>query len=713
MDPDLATLLTSATLSRLARADAEVVAAELDQLALPAGATVFREGDADAALYVVLDGRVHRERRGLELPEVGPGGQLGELGFLGAERRQETATAVGAVRLARLTHARYLQLAARAPHTALRFVEALLGGVAGALAAMTDVVGGLLGQRSLPRHDQVTITIGGAPRTTATGTRAGELLPTEVDGELVVAALLDERPVSLATPLVADAWLAPLTLASVDGREVFRRSAGLAVLEAAARVLPDVAVRLGPALDSAQRLELDLRGEPATDVARRLDRALAQLVEERAPLREESWTVEEARAELAARGWTDAVALLETWREPTVALVSCGGIYALRGQPPVLDTGVLAGIAIGVIDGGGLVLTFGPRGVRRLARAPSAVDELEVEARAPRWGGEMVEEQRPWRAALGITSVGEFNRTCVSGGVDEIIRVAEGFHEKRVGRLADAIAARRDQVRVIAIAGPSSSGKSTLIRRLTTQLEVVGLRTSALSLDDYYVDRERTPRDERGEYDYECLDALDLPRLRADLRALLAGATVRLPRYDFKLGQSLPAAGAELQLEPGEVLLLEGIHGLDPRLLGDAATAAQQFRVFIHPASGLPIDRLSRVSPYELRLLRRIVRDRHTRNISAADNIVRWPSVRRGETVHVYPFLAAADVIFDSSLVYEPSVLKVYAERYLLEVPRRHPAIATAHRLRQLVDRFVAIYPDHVPPTSILREFIGGSAFEA
>ena len=151
---------------------------------------------------------------------------------------------------------------------------------------------------------------------------------------------------------------------------------------------------------------------------------------------------------------------------------------------------------------------------------------------------------------------------------------------------------------------------------------------------------------------------------------------------------------------------------MPPSLVGDAVAAAQQFRVFIHPATGLPIDRLSRMSPYERRLLRRIVRDRHTRNGSAAETIMRWPSVRRGETIHVYPFLARADAIFDSSLIYQPAVIEVYAERYLLEVPRRHPAAATAHRLRQLVDHFVAIDPDHVPPTSILREFIGGSSFD-
>ena len=172
------------------------------------------------------------------------------------------------------------------------------------------------------------------------------------------------------------------------------------------------------------------------------------------------------------------------------------------------------------------------------------------------------------------------------------------------------------------------------------------------------------------------------------------------------------ASGPAIRLRPGDVLMLEGIHGLNPRLLGDLPGAGELFRVFIHPATTLPFDRLSRVSATDLRLLRRIVRDRHQRGYKAEENIQRWHSVQRGERRHIFPFQGEADAVFDSALIYEPSVLKVYAERYLLEVPRSAPAFATAWRLRLLVDRFVSIYPDHVPPTSILREFIGGSGFE-
>jgi uridine kinase len=311
-----------------------------------------------------------------------------------------------------------------------------------------------------------------------------------------------------------------------------------------------------------------------------------------------------------------------------------------------------------------------------------------------------------------VTSVGAFNELCITGQVTQLIRVAEGFHEKRIGRVADRVAAARDRIRIIAVAGPSSSGKTTFLKRLTVQLQIDGVNPIGLSLDDYYVDRVKTPRDARGEWDFEALEALDLALLRDQVRRLLAGERVKLAHYDFKTGASAPEGGPVIQLRPGDVLILEGIHGLNPALLGELPRPGELFRIFIHPATALPFDRLSRTSATDLRLLRRIVRDRHQRGYSAADNILRWPSVQAGERAHIYPFQGEADTVFDSALVYEPAVLKVFAERYLLEVPTDHAAYPTAHRLRYLVDQYVSIYPDHVPPTSLVREFIGGSGFE-
>ena len=196
------------------------------------------------------------------------------------------------------------------------------------------------------------------------------------------------------------------------------------------------------------------------------------------------------------------------------------------------------------------------------------------------------------------------------------------------------------------------------------------------------------------------------------MRRIFSGELVKTARYDFVAGKSIPEGGKEVLLGPTDVLVIEGIHGLNPKLLDSILERQQIFRVFIQPMTAIPFDSLTRVNVSDIRLLRRIVRDRHTRGYNAASNILRWPSVRAGEKKHIFPFIAQADAIFDSSLVYELSVIKVFAERYLLEVPQEHPAFVTAYRLRQLIDKFVTIYPDHVPPTSILREFIGESGFE-
>jgi uridine kinase len=340
------------------------------------------------------------------------------------------------------------------------------------------------------------------------------------------------------------------------------------------------------------------------------------------------------------------------------------------------------------------------------------VDPIACERRAARYDGPMAASQRRWLEGLGITRAGAYATFCIGQRVPELIRVAEGFHEKWIGRIVDAIVSRRSDLQVIAISGPSSSGKTTFIKRLTVQLLVEGIHPVALSLDDYYVDREKTPRDETGEYDFEAYEALDVALLHEETRALLAREEVQVARYDFVAGKSFPHGGRALRMSSGDVLLVEGIHGLDPALLAGVVDPSRIYRIFVHPATTLAFDRANVLAPDDVRLLRRIVRDRHQRDYDAAATIARWPSVRRGELRRIYPFLANADVVFDSALVYEPSILKTYAERYLLEVPLDHPSAATAHRLRKTIDPFVAIYPDHVPPTSVIREFIGGSGFE-
>jgi uridine kinase len=705
---DIAVLARNDLFGALSVQELGILLDALDQVALPRGAAVMNEGEEGEYAYVVLDGQAHELRGATEVRTLGPSDSFGEIALAGVKRRASSVEALSTLRLARLSLARFLVLAEAHPLLSQHLLGALAKRLGTELAQMTDRVGLLLRERSLPRRALVTVALGDASVPVATGTRVGDFVPKEVNGARVVGALLDDRPVSLDAPLVSDARVAPVSMATWDGREIHRRSVALVLLEAAYRVAPSVTVRMGASLTSGRVIEVTNPDDTLAELAARIERGMKRIVAEGPAFREELWTVEEARAHFDLVGWDDAAALLKTWRDATVPLASCGDVYALADGPLLPTAAGLEDFRV-VTHPDGLLLDFGPPVKRHVVAAT-----LRLEQITPRFGGEMTLEEKRWLAALGVTSVGSFDEQCVNGNVRELVRVCEGFHEKRIGRIADAIDARRDAVKVIAIAGPSSSGKTTFIKRLTVQLEIVGLRPTSLSLDDYYVDRDKTVRDEKGEYDFEALEAIDRGLLGDHIARLLAGETVKTARYDFVKGKSEPEGGKTVRLAPGDVLLVEGIHGLNPALFGHSTErlSGSIFRVFVHPATALALDRLSGVSPSDVRLVRRLVRDRHQRNYQANETIARWPSVRRGEMLHIFPFQSNADQVFDSSLVYEMGVLKVFAERYLLEVPRGDPAFSTAYRLRRLLDKFVAIYPDHVPPTSILREFIGGSGFE-
>ena len=707
LDDPFAALAGSPLLGRLDGPERQRLLACLEVRELPPKTRVHGDGDAGKHLYFILAGTATLRRAELALRKLGPGDSFGELALLGARHRGEIVTSDGALALARLSAACWADLERTEPHLAAKVAVGVAAALAAEIAQLTGDMGLLLRGRSLPRAQEVVVRVAGEERHVRTGTRLSDILPAEVDGAVVVAGLLGQKPVSLSTPVVTEVSVAPLTVSHWEGRQIYAHSLGLLLLEAAHQVAPHLTVRMGPSRGTHQ--VVNVQGDGAGDhaaLAERIADAMRKLAALDAPFRLEYWAADEAQKWFREHGWDDAARLLRIRRQATVRLVSCGEVYALSMGPLLPTTGRLLGFRLLPHDDG-LALELGkvdPRngGGHRAAAA----------AATPSGGGDMPAEHQRWLAAMGVTSVGAFNDLCISGQVSQLIRVAEGFHEKRIGHTADEIAAARERVRIISIAGPSSSGKTTFIKRLTVQLQIDGVNPVGISLDDYYVDREKTPRGPSGDWDFEALEALDLGLLQEHVRRLLAGEAVTTARYDFLSGTSRSDGGPTIQLRPGDVLMLEGIHGLNPDLLGAIPRPGEVYRIFIHPATTLPFDRLTRVSATDLRLLRRIVRDRHQRGYGAAENIVRWPSVQTGEREHIYPFQGEADAVFDAALVYEPAVLKVYAERYLLEVPQDHPAYATAHRLRYLVDRFVSIYPDHVPPTSLVREFIGGSGFE-
>jgi uridine kinase len=713
-DDDLIALAKNPLLARLERRELETFASLLDQAAINDGSEIVREGDEGDFMYFVLAGHAHIRRGETDLGTIGPGDHFGELALIGVRRRAATVTADGVMRVARLSRGGYRVLAAQYPIVATHFLQALVASLRDELVSLTDNVAMLLGQRSVPRRTEVHVTVldRAEPVTVRTGTPLAALLPKEHEGKPVVAALLDSRPVSLSTLLLSDARIGVLTLGHWEGREAFRRSAGLVLLEAAHRVAPELALQLGQSVTGGRVVLLPEGLSDRAALREQIEREMHRIVHERVPFREEVWTIEEAKAQFRRQGWEGAASLLSASRSTAATLASCGEVQTISFGPTLDGTGQLEGLSL-LDHPQGFLLDYGPKLRPYLpAGEASSKETIERELRSPRFSSPMSDAHAEWLRSLGVSSVGAFNDLCVRGEVSRLIRIAEGFHEKQIGTIADAIAARGERVKVISIAGPSSSGKTTFIKRLSVQLEINGIRPVPISLDDYYVDREKSPREESGAYDFESLYAINLDLLHEHLRRLLQGESVATARYDFLTGKSLPDKGPRLQMQRNDVLLLEGIHGLNPALTGDAIPSDVVFRIFIHPATTLPLDRLSCVPAADLRLLRRIVRDRHSRGYKAAENINRWSSVRRGELQWIYPFMAHADAVFDSALAYEPAVLKVYADRYLLEVSRDDPAFATAHRLRKLVDQFVAIYPDHVPPTSIAREFIGGSGFE-
>ncbi len=670
------------------------------------GDVVVREGDAGRDLYLVFQGEASVVRKGLEVGRLGPGTHFGELALVTGARRAATVTAAVPLTVARLPLDHFERLALEDPPLCIALLRGVVDTLGAELTSVTDNLGALLGERTLPRRLELRVQTPDGERVVRTGTHVSAVLPARVGEASVVAALLDRRPVSLATPLTTDAAVEPLLDDHWEGQRVVRESAGLLLLEAAARVVPECSVRLGPSLGVAQRVVFEgqhLAPELLTQVASELEAAMRDLAARDAPIREELWAVDEAVDHLAREGWHDAVALLRGVREATVTMVTCGRVYAPRNGPLVPRTGMVKGFSV-TLEEGSVVLRHASEGPRE-----PALGVREGNGHGTR--DAMAREHERWLASLGVASAGDFNAACVTGRVGAIVRVAEGFHEKRIGHLADTLAARLGSTRVVCVAGPSSSGKTTFLARLSVQLQVMGINPVGISLDDYYVDRARTPRDAKGDYDFEALEAIDLDLLRDHLGRVARGEQVRTAHYDFREGKSHPDGGPVCALGPRDVLLLEGIHGLNPALLEGTGVESSALRVFIMPMTSLPFDRLARLNPSDLRLLRRIVRDRHGRNHDAAATILRWPSVRAGERRHIFPYFDRADVVFDSSLIYEPSVLKVYAERYLLEVPTTSPAYPTAFRLRRLIDRFVAIDADHVPPTSILREFVGDSSF--
>ncbi len=531
------------------------------------------------------------------------------------------------------------------------------------------------------------------------GTSVGEALSAGPEnGSEIVAARLNARLVGLDCRIETSCSIAPVRAATMDGEEVVRRTATLLLHGVCHQLFPKLRLQVGQSLRGGYFYALLGEHGDLAQTARQLDEAFRREAESGRQIIRQSVSYEGA-LRLFQDTAPDKARLLRIWGQSTVPLVSCLNFTDIRHGPYALNARCVRQFRVEPYPPG-LILVFDS------AQAPldSEPTEGSVLYRA-------YAETRQWNEQVGVATVADLNDRCLSDDVRTVVQITEGQHEKKIALLADEIASREGSVRLICVAGPSSSGKTTFTKRLSIQLQVAGLTPQTLSLDDYYVDRDETPKDEEGDLDFEALEAIDLPLFHKQLKQLVDGREVLTPVFDFKRGKRKPkTAWRPRRIGPKEVLLIEGIHALNPALTA-SIPEEQKFRIFINALTQLCIDDHNRIRTSDVRLLRRLVRDRRYRGYSAAQSILRWPKVRAGEEKHIFPFQENCDAMFNSALAYETAVLKNFAQRYLLEIPYDDPAQSKGYHLRRFLDLFVPIWPDHVPATSILREFIGGSGF--
>ncbi len=512
----------------------------------------------------------------------------------------------------------------------------------------------------------------------------------------VIAALVNGKLRELTYPIERDAFVTPLYLADSDGVRIYRRSLSFLLVTAVRELFPNAQIFVDYTLPfGGYFCQVQGRDPFTPEELARLKAHMQDIVEQDDPIKREFVPLDTAVKTFKERGETEKVRLLSRRQKDYLALYSLRGMrdYFYGYMTP--STGYLRYFDL-LPWTPGFVLQYPRRHWPTELRPVRDYPQLTA----------IFQEYGKWLHLLGVESVSELNEAIDSNRIRELILIAEALHEQRIAQIATQIAHRRDETRVVFIAGPSAAGKTTFAKRLSIQLLAHGVQPFPLALDNFFVERDKTPRDEDGEYDFEALDALDLPLFNQKLVALLQGDKVQLPFFNFLTG--CREEGNVVQLDPNHVVLVEGIHGLNPTL---SASVAQEnvFRIYVSALTQLNIDRHNRVPTTDTRLLRRIMRDATYRGYTAEETLDRWESVRRGEKRYIFPYQENADVMFNSALAYELAVLKPLVEPLLLQVKPSSPRRVEVKRLLAFLQWFEACGCDLIPDNSILREFIGGS----
>ncbi len=529
-----------------------------------------------------------------------------------------------------------------------------------------------------------------------TGSQVGvffEILETQAP---IVGSIINNELRELTYPIEMDARVRPVTMGESDGMRIYRRSLTFLLAAAFDQLFPDYHLVVDHSVSSGGYYCQVIGREPLDDTSlARLDERMREIVAEDLPFSKTQWSLGEAIEYFKECGFDDKVRLLAHRRKPHLVLYSLGDHFDYHHGYMVPSTGYLKWFGLSVTNGG-FTLRFPrrhwPTELQPLPEYPKLLATFR--------------EYGDWLERLGISNIGALNEAITNGRAREVILVSEALHEGRISQIAGMIANGDRDCRVVLVAGPSSSGKTTFSKRLSIQLLARGLSPYPVELDNYFVDRENTPRDEAGELDYESLGAIDLKRLNHDLKLLVSGEEVQLPKYDFISGRQIE--GEQVRLSPDQIVILEGIHGLNPEL-APGIPAEQTFRIYTSALTQLNLDRLNRVSTTDTRLIRRIVRDATGRGYSAAETIRRWESVRRGEKRYIFPYQENADVMFNSALMYEGAALAPLAEPFIRQVPFGSVEHVEAKRLLAFLEWFLPIDTELIPDNSLMREFIGGS----
>ncbi len=535
------------------------------------------------------------------------------------------------------------------------------------------------------------------------GSTVGQFIEANMSQEKwnIVLAIKDNKLCELSKVIDKDCKLQLVGKNTVMGMDTYKRSLTLMMVKAFADVLGSISNhRINVMYSIGKGYYCKLISDEVT-----LDDALIGKVKARMEemvaadiiIGKESVGTDEAISRFANQGMNDKEKLFKFRR------VSKANLYSLEGYEDyfygymVPSTGYLNCFDLIPYDEGFVLMA--PK-----KESPNVLPEFVPQEKL----FTVLKTSDEWSKTLQVDNVGDLNESITTGDINELMLVQEALMEKQIAHIADMILA--GEKKIVLIAGPSSSGKTTFSHRLSVQLRAQGLRPYPVALDNYFVDREFTPRDENGNYDFECIEAMDLDLFNSDMTKLLAGEEIEMPTFNFTIGKK-EYKGKKLKLNPGDVLVAEGIHALNPKMTSKLPDESK-FKVYISALTQLNIDEHNRIPTTDGRLIRRIVRDARTRGNDAQGTIKMWPSVRRGEEKYIFPFQEEADVMFNSALIYELSVIKQFAEPLLFAVPRDSEEYYEAKRLLKFLDYFLGLDVTNIPKNSILREFVGGGCFD-